>query len=125
MSFPVGFPVCRFLPLPARACTGNSGVVPPQSKAGEAPAARPAVPQKGRVQRRAAGRFGVRRHDAAFSPGKVTEKRKPHTPRHAVGDVGRDQGGAFGFGRLASCGAGVAGCVNVSALLTTSRVRLE
>ena len=53
-------------------------------------------PASGRVQRRAAGRFGVRRLDAAFSPGRVCEKRKPRASSAAAGDVGKAEGNGLG-----------------------------
>ena len=45
----------------------KSGVVPPHSKAGEAPAVAEATSGRSASSGKAAGRFGVRRHDAAFS----------------------------------------------------------
>ena len=52
----------------------KSGVVPPHSKAGEAPAVKAALSVRAASSGKAAGRFGVRRQDAAFSLWKAPEK---------------------------------------------------
>jgi len=57
---------CEYAGPGGRRPPKKGGVVPPHSKAGEAPAVAPAISGWSVSRGKAAGRLGVRRHDAAL-----------------------------------------------------------